>query len=83
MANEAAPTSDPGRAGTAPVDPTNLVPGVDADRMQDGAEAAADAAGAEGSGPADPIGGEATKAATAWGGEDAPSSLEGEGGGEG
>ena len=69
MPDDAA-TSDPGRAGTAPVDPTNLVPGVDAGRMQDGAEAAADAAGAEGSGPADPIGGEATKAATSWGGDD-------------
>jgi hypothetical protein len=43
--------------------PTNLAPGMDADRMQDGAEAAADAAGAEGTGPADPIGGEATRAA--------------------
>ncbi len=45
-----APTADPARAGTAPVDPTNLVPDVDAARMQDGAEAAADAAGAEGVG---------------------------------
>ncbi len=63
-----APTADPDAAGTAPIDPVNLVPGVDADRMQEGAEAAADAAGAEGAGPADPIGGEATEAATAWGG---------------
>ena len=63
------PTSEPGRAGTAPVDPTNIAPEVDADRMQDGAEAAADAAGAEGAGPADPIGGEATKAATSSGGQ--------------
>ncbi len=62
-------TADPERAGTAPVDPTNLIPDVDEKRMQDGAEAAADAAGAEGTGPADPIGGEATVAATAWGGE--------------
>ena len=69
MPQDPAPTADPGRAGTAPVDPTNLTPGIDAGRMQEGAEAAADAAGAEGSGPADPIGGEATKAATAWGGE--------------
>ena len=64
-----APTADPDAAGTAPIDPVNLMPGVDADRMQEGAEAAADAAGAEGAGPADPIGGEATEAATAWGGE--------------
>ncbi len=67
--NKAAPTSDPEREGTAPIDPTNLAPEVDAKRMQEGAEAAADAAGAEGVGPSDPIGGEATKAATAWGGE--------------
>lgn len=67
--SDPAPTNDPGHAGTAPVDPINLVPGVDAERMQDGAEAAADAAGAEGVGLADPIGGEATRAATAWGGE--------------
>ena len=74
QSNDPAPTSDPGRAGTAPVDPTNLVPGVDAERMQEGAEAAADAAGAEGAGPADPIGGEATQAATSWGGERADGS---------
>ena len=67
--DETAPTADPGGAGTAPVDPVNLVRGVDAGRMQDGAEAAADAAGAEGAGPAAPIGGEATEAATSWGGE--------------
>lgn len=64
------PTADPERAGTAPVDPTNLTPGVDAERMQSGADVAADAAGAEGVGPADPIGGDATKAATAWAGEE-------------
>ena len=63
------PSADPGRAGTAPVDPTNLTPGIDAGRMQEGAEAAADAAGAEGSGTSEPIGGDATKAATSWGGE--------------
>ena len=67
--DDPAPTADPGRAGTAPVDPTNIAPNVDAERMQEGAEAAADAAGAEGAGPAEPIGGEATKAATSWGGE--------------
>ena len=60
--------TNPDSAGTAPVDPANIAPEVDAGRMQEGAEEAADAAGAEGVGPADPIGGEATQAATAWGG---------------
>lgn len=63
-----AATADPGRAGTAPVDPTNIAPGVDADRMQDGADIAAEAASAAAV-PTGPIGGEATVAATAWGGE--------------
>ena len=72
--NDPAPTTDPGRAGTVPVDPINLTPGIDAKRMQDGADASADAAGAEGVGPADPVGGEATKAATSWGGERADGS---------
>lgn len=67
--DDTTPAANPGRAGTAPVDPVNIAPGVDAKRMQEGAEAAADAAGAEGAGPADPIGGEATVAATSWGGE--------------
>lgn len=60
--------ANPDDAGTAPVDPATIAPGVDAEGMQEGAEAAADAAGAEGAGPADPIGGEATMAATSWGG---------------
>ncbi len=68
-ATKTEPTADPERSGTAPVDPTNIAPEVDAGRMQEGAEAAADAAGEEGAGPSDPIGGEATKAATSWGGE--------------
>ena len=62
------PTSNPTSAGAAPVDPTNIAPEVDAGRMQEGAEAAADAAGAEGAGQAEPVGGEATVAATSWSG---------------
>ncbi len=62
------PTENPVPAGTAPVDPTNVAPEIGARRMQEGAEAAADAAGAEGAGPSDPVGGEATVAATSWGG---------------
>ena len=61
-------TSNPTSAGAAPVDPTNIAPEVEAGRMQEGAEAAADAAGAEGAGKAEPIGGEATVAATSWAG---------------
>ena len=60
--------TNPDGAGTAPVDPANIAPEVDAARMQEGAEAAADAAGVEGAGPADPIGGEAIMAATSWDG---------------
>ncbi len=60
--------TNPDNDGTAPVDQADIAPEVDAGRMQEGAEAAADAAGAEGAGAADPIGGEATMAATGWGG---------------
>jgi hypothetical protein len=67
--NNAAPTADPDRAGTAPVDPVNIAPKVDDRAMEEGAEAAADAAGAEGEGRADPVGGEALEGATAWAGE--------------
>ncbi len=61
------PTENPTDAGTAPVDPTNIAPEVDAKRMEEGAAAAAAGAGAEGGTPG-PIGGEATVAATSWGG---------------
>lgn len=72
MANDPSPRNTPApsvpqdgdrRAGTAPVDPTDLVPGVTRERMEDGAAAAAAGAGEEG-----PIGGENTLAATAWAG---------------
>jgi hypothetical protein len=54
-------------AGDAPFDPIDAVPGVTADKMQLGAEAAAEAAGEEGKALDAPIGGEATMAATSWG----------------
>ena len=74
MANDPGPRNTPApsappdgdrRAGTAPVDPTDLVPGVTRERMEDGAAAAAAGAGGE---EERPIGGENTLSATAWAG---------------
>jgi len=67
MVNTSTSTTNPDRAGTAPIDPSNLAP----------AGGAADTAHAPGAAPeppptrpqdeaAGPIGGEATTAATSW-----------------
>ncbi len=55
-------------AGTAPFDPTDIAPDVDAEKMRSGAETAAAAAGKQGGTAGAPIGGEATLAATSWDG---------------
>ena len=62
-------TKNTAHNGAAPVDPTNIAPDVDAGRMQEGAEAAAEAAGQEGARQSGPIGGDATEAATSWSGD--------------
>ena len=68
-ATPGAPTDNPDRAGTAPFDATNLAPQADAAGAAPGSVAqAADAAQAEAAEGGGVIGGEATLAATSWGG---------------
>ncbi len=64
-----APTDNPDRAGTAPFDATNAAPQAEgADTAPGNVAQAADAAQAEAADEPGVIGGEATLAATSWGG---------------
>ena len=67
-ATSSSPTENPERAGTAPFDATNVAPLPGAVEAPGAVEQAADAAQAAAADGPGVIGGEATLAATSWGG---------------